>query len=141
MKIYDDLYPTPWECLIESLRERHLVPLLNQQGIHIEYTARRIKRPGSYEFDIMAANNEEVVLLTVRTKLKVNDVKDFLDDLRKISAHDSYHDRAIYGAAACSKATQKAVVYAEKHGLFVIRSTDDSASILNQEDFKPKVFT
>lgn len=31
-------------------------------------------------------------------------------------------------------------LYAERKGLFVIRATGDSASIVNKEDYKPKAF-
>ncbi len=141
MDTYEDLLPSPWDCLMESLVERDLVPLLNQQGIHVEYTATHLKRMGRHEFDIMAANSQEVVMVEVRTTLRVDDVKDFLDRLRKLTTRDSYQGRTVYGAVAWLKAKQKAAIFAEKQGLFVIRATGSSASIVNQENFKPQVFS
>ena len=58
MDKYEDLLPSPWECLMENLVERDLVPILNQQGIEIAYTATHAKQRGrgdDFEYDIIAA--------------------------------------------------------------------------------------
>ena len=54
MDKYEDLLPSPWECLMENLVERDLVPILNQQGIEIAYTATHAKQRGrgdDFEYD------------------------------------------------------------------------------------------
>ena len=50
-------------------------------------------------------------------------------------------ERTIYGAVAYLRAEEEANKYAERQGLFVIRATGDSASIINKKDFKPTAFS
>ncbi|MYA07019.1 MAG: hypothetical protein F4060_07520 [Holophagales bacterium] len=49
--------------------------------------------------------------------------------------------RQRYGAVAYLDADDSVIKHAERRGLFVIRATGNSASILNQPDFKPRVFS
>ena len=51
-----------------------------------------------------------------------------------------YRDREAYGAAAYLKADESSAAYAERKGLYVIRATGSSASIVNREDFRPRRF-
>ena len=46
----------------------------------------------------------------------------------------------IYGAVAYLKAEQESEVYAQRQGLFVIRATGSSASIINDTAFAPREF-
>ena len=52
-----------------------------------------------------------------------------------------YKNKTIYGAVAWLRAEEESDIYAERQGLFVIRATGSSASIVNQENFKPQVFS
>ncbi len=145
IKKTEALFNTQWGRLMESLVEGDLVPLLNQQGIHVENTSTNVKkrsRDDNYEYDIIAQNGQEVVVVEVKTTLRVNDVKDFLISLGKFTTRmPRYKQNTIYGAVAWLKADQESDTYAEKQGLFVIRATGSSASIVNQENFKPQVFS
>ena len=145
IKKTEALFNTQWGRLMESLVEGDLVPILNQQGIHVENTSTNVKkrsRDDNYEYDIIAQNGQEVVVVEVKTTLRVNDVKDFLISLGKFTTRmPRYKQNTIYGAVAWLKADQESDTYAEKQGLFVIRATGSSASIVNQENFKPQVFS
>ncbi|MEA3642456.1 MAG: hypothetical protein VBE63_21295 [Lamprobacter sp.] len=70
---------------MESLVEGDLVNLLRARGIAITDTSTRLKGQradgGNYEFDILAHNGEELVVVEVKTTLRPKDVKAFLRKL------------------------------------------------------------
>ncbi len=145
LKKTEALFNTQWGRLMESLVEGDLIAILNQQGIQIAHISTNTKQRGrgdDYEYDIIAVNGQEVVVVEVKTTLRVQDVKDFLVSLEQFTTRMPYHKgKTIYGAVAWLRADQKSDTYAEKQGLFVIRATGSSASIVNREDFKPQVFS
>ena len=49
-------------------------------------------------------------------------------------------NRTIYGAMAYLEGGDDVARHAERQGLFVIRATGSSASIVNAPDFKPREF-
>ena len=148
-----NLFTTQWGKLMESLVRGDLVKLLNQKGINIQnilrnepgrmrYTDERgIEREKLCEIDLIARNGGEVVAVEVKTTLRVKDVKKFLDILPKFTLLLSeYSGKKVYGAVAYLQANESSGDYAEKKGLFVIKATGSSASIINGEGFKAKVF-
>ena len=81
LKKLDRLFNSQWSKLMESLVEGDLVGLLQAQGIAVERTCTNVKggRDGChYEFDILAVNGEEVVVVEVKTTLRAEDVTQFL---------------------------------------------------------------
>ena len=144
MKKLAGLFTSQWGKLMESLVEGDLVPLLQARGISVQSTHTRMRgrRNGEhYEFDILAGNGEEMVVVEVKTTLKVDDVKQFLDKLKKFTEYEpDYRGKQIYGAVAYLQTEQDSELYAERQGLYVIRATGNSASIINTEDFRPRVF-
>lgn len=138
-----------WGALLESLVEGKLVKIFQERGIDISHThsrttARWKKPDGSFqerEFDIIVANGTEVVEVEVKTTLNLKNVNVFLERIRNFKNFLlRYKTETVYGAVAFLKSEDEAHLYAEKEGLFVIRATGDSASIINKKDFKPKVF-
>lgn len=139
-----------WGTFVESLVSGNLVKILQNWGIDIMQTHTRSeaqwKKPdGSLqkrEFDIIVANGSEVVAVEVKTSLYPKDVRTFLKTLQDFRKYfPRYKTEIIYGAVAYLTSEDKAHFFAEEHGLFVIRATGDSASIINQETFKPKAFS
>ena len=139
-----------WGTFVESLVSGNLVKILQVWGIDIMQTHTRSeaqwKKPdGSIqkrEFDIIVANGSEVVAVEVKTTLYPKDVKTFLETLKDFKKYfPRYKSETIYGAIAYLTSEDKAHFFAEENGLFVIRATGDSASIINQEGFKPKAFS
>ena len=138
-----------WGAFVESLVSGNLVKILQNWGIDIMQTHTRSeaqwKKPdGSIqkrEFDIIVANGIEVVVVEVKTALYSKDVNTFLETLKDFKKYfPRYKSETIYGAVAYLTSEDKAHFLAEEKGLFVIRATGDSASIINQEGFKPKAF-
>ena len=94
-----DLFTTQWGKLVESLVEGDLVKLLKRRGIQVESTIQRRKgsREGqNYEFDIIAVNGNEIVIVEVKTTLRPQDVSDFLETLNNAKIFmPEYKDRII----------------------------------------------
>jgi hypothetical protein len=139
------LFTSQWGKLMESLVEGDLVELLTQRGIPIIDTTTRLKGKradgGNYEFDIIAHNGEEMVVVEVKTTLKPQDVDDFLGRLRQIKTWiPRYAKNRIYGAIAWLTADAGAERMVENRGLFSIRATGHSASIQNLPDFTPRAW-
>ncbi len=144
MREFDELFTGQWGKLMEALVEGDLVALLKDRGIDVENTTTKYKGGAggrNWEIDILAFNGREVVVVEVKTTLKVKDVDHFLAILRRIDQLLPDHvDRTKYGAVAYLKADEGSEVYAECQGPYVIRATGSSTSITNARDFKPQIF-
>ena len=132
----EQLFTSQWGKLMESLVEGDLIGLLTEWGIAIADTTTRLKGRcpdgGNYEFDIIAHNGDEIVVVEVKTTLKPQDVKDFIERLDQLKGWiPRYANNRIYGAMAWLTADAGAEQMVEKRGLFGIRATGDSASIQN----------
>ena len=51
-----------------------------------------------------------------------------------------YKDMKVYGAVAYLKAEEESEIFAERQHLFVIRATGNSAAIVNNAYFVPRIF-
>ena len=153
LKKAEALFTTQWGKLMESLIEGDLIRLLQEKGIQVERTSNNEtgrmnyidekgkKRQEYCEIDIIAKNGLEIVPVEVKTTLGIRSVKKFLDVLKRFpQLFPEYKDKKIYGAVAYLRSQSEAHYFAEKQGLFVIRATGNSSSIINQKKFKPKVF-
>ena len=72
IKELSNLFTTQWGKLVEALVEPGAVNLFRERGIDVYYTARRIevedeKRRKIAEYDIVLVNDEEVVIIEVKT--------------------------------------------------------------------------
>lgn len=139
-----ELFESQWGRLMESLVEGDLLRILNERGILVNQTSTRRKgRIGNqnFEFDIIAHNGVEIVLVEVKTTLKVKYVKQFIEKLKMAKTFlPEFKNYKIYGAVAYLQEDESSASYAQNNGLFVIRATGDSAAIINDEDFKPSIF-
>jgi len=144
MKELQNLFTCQWGRLIESLVEGDLVKLLNQRNIPVSDIIQRMygrRGQENYEFDIVAANGDVVVIVEVKTTLRPDDVKDFITKLKKVNTLTTlFRGMKIFGAVAFLTAISNSVAMAEKNGLFVIRATGSSSSIINASEFEPRVF-
>ena len=150
LKKTDARFNSQWGKLVESLVEGKLVEILNKRGIEVRQTAQRVEvsymeKDGKIkrkEFDILAVNGAEIVVVEVKTTLRPSDVSYFLEALKGFKKYcPQYQSHAVYGAVAYLRSDAKAASYSEDKGLFVIRATGDSASIMNEKGFKPRVFS
>ncbi|KJV08137.1 hypothetical protein [Methylocucumis oryzae] len=141
----NDLFTSQWGRLMESLVEGDLVKILNQRGIAISDTSTRLKGRcadgGNFEFDILAHNGHEVVVIEVKTTLRPDDVKKFLHKLGQMKHWlPRYANSTLYGGVAWLTAVAGAEDMAVNQGLFSIRATGNSAAIVNAQDFHPRAW-
>ena len=138
-----------WGLLVESLVEGKLLELLNEKEIEVAHLSQRVTaryktesgEEKNKEFDLIAVNGSEVVAVEVKTNLSPKDVRYFIDSLKDFKNYfRDYKHKKIYGAVAFLRSHSEAHVFSEKQGLFVIRATGDSASLINKKNFKPKAF-
>jgi len=136
----ESLFTGQWGKLVESLVDGKLVELLQKRGIDVrERYTRIVSEAKDMEIDIIAANGKDVVVVEVKTTLKLEYVNDFIDKLKRFrEIFHRFSEENIFGAVAYIRDESSAAKYAEKQGLLVIRATGDSAFITNNEDFKPK---
>ncbi|MCA1915735.1 hypothetical protein [Methanospirillum hungatei] len=136
------LFTSQWGKLIESLVDGDIIRILNQRGIAVTDIIKRRsgKRDGvDYEFDIIAINGTDIVIVEVKTTLRPEDVRDFIKKLKMAKIWmPEYSDKRVYGAVAFLTEDTGTASMAEKKGLFVMRATGDSASIINSDTFIPK---
>ncbi|NOX45555.1 MAG: hypothetical protein GXO89_01080 [Chlorobi bacterium] len=140
----EQLFTSQWGKLVESLVEGDLVNVLNKRGIRVEKTIQRIKgnhKGENFEYDIIAVNGKEIVIVEVKTTLRGKDVEWFHEKLWKAKNFlPEYEGKTIYGAMAFITADGSSDCMAEKLGFFAIRATGNSSSIINEVGFQPKAF-
>ena len=129
-----------WGRLGENLVKGNLAQKLKERGVRVEKVITNAKYSG-IEFDIIAINGKEIVVVEVKATLDPSDVDGFKENMGKFKAlWPEFKEKTIYGAMAyLLKANRQAAGLAEKEGFFVISATGD-VIIQNKKSFKPKVF-
>nr|VFJ62516.1 MAG: hypothetical protein BECKFW1821C_GA0114237_100273 [Candidatus Kentron sp. FW] len=144
LKKAEDLFTTQWGRLVESLVSGALIKLFNGQGIAVDNVSSRVKgnhEGNSYEFDLIAHNGREVIIVEVKTTLRPDDVKEFIEKLKNAKTFmPMYKDNVIYGSMAWLQTNSGAERMVANRGLFSIRAVGDSASLTNNTDFHPRAF-
>ena len=129
-----------WGRLGENLTKGNLAKRLKERGIKVEKVLTRLKR-ADLEYDILAVNGKEAVIVEVKASLDSLDVRHFksnIDQFKKI--WPEFKDKILYGAISYSiKADKEAVNMAKEEGFFVIAATGD-VIVENAKNFKPKIF-
>ena len=77
----NDLFSGQWGKLMEALVEGDLSTLLNRRGIRVDHTVSNPRKDHGarrWEIDILAINGDEVVVVEVKTTLKVSHVDHLL---------------------------------------------------------------
>ena len=130
-----------WGALGENLMEGNLVKKLREKGIEVEKVLTCLNVGDKAEFDIIAVNGKEVVVVEVKATLKISYIKQFLKNLEKFKTWcPEYKNKTVYGAIAfLIREVKGAAERAEEEGLFVVKATGDCL-IKNKKSFKPKAF-
>ena len=140
------LFTSEWGKLIESLAESGIVQIFQKRGIAITELVRRMKSQKNgrqMEVDFLLSNSKEIVIGEVKTSLKVQDVRDFLDDLKEFSTFfPRYKGSFMYGAVVGIRIEEDADRFAYRNGLFVLTvGGEDMLKMLNDEKFQPIDFS
>jgi RecB family endonuclease NucS len=99
-----------------------------------------VKRGGlNMEFDIILVDGDTVVVVEVKSTLKVDDVREYLHCLERLFNYLPEHrGKRILGAVSCIAADEQSERYAASQGLFMIGLTGENlVSIRNPLDFVP----
>ena len=139
---------------LESLVKGDLIHLLAERNIQVDAVRSRLIAYGPDmrevgEFDLVALNGQELVVVEVKTTLTKEKVRKSIEQLKKFREYfPGFRDRLIYGGVAflCEPETREArtaAEYAEEEGLFVILSPGGNAKVStlsNSKDFRPRAF-
>jgi hypothetical protein len=91
------------------------------------------------EIDVMAANEDYVLIVKVRCSLGVDDVNELIKDLTQFRIFfPEYSQKQLYGAVAGIEIEEGTDKYAYRQGLFVLAQAGETVSILNDSTFQPK---
>ncbi len=144
IKELSNLFTSQWGKLVESLVEGTVIKIFREAGIEVHYTSERVSGfygKDNFEFDIVAHNEKDLVVIEVKTTLRSGDVKNFLSKLQNIKKWiPSYKKHKIRGCVAFLTAQAGSDTQAQNAGLYAIKATGDSAHLLNPPDFNAKVF-
>ena len=144
IKELDELFTGQWGKLMESLVKGDLIRLLNDRNIHVTELARETETlfdGKEFEFDIIAVDGDTLVVVEVKTTLRLRDINHFIKKLEIFKEiFPRYASLNVIGAMAWLKANEGGKQRVIKEGLLAIRATGNSASIVNAEGFKPKIF-
>ena len=140
-----DLFESQWSRLLEALVDGKLVHLLRQRQIPVNHTSSNVAGVSAdgqaYEFDILAVNGDAVVVVEVKSRLQSDDVREFVDELKRFKSWlREYQGMKVYGAVAYLRADESAIRQAQNQGMFVIKAVGDSAQIINPPDFQARAW-
>jgi len=98
----------------------------------------------SMEIDGLVLGEDYVIVLEVKTTLKVEDVRRFVEKLkgRFLYFFPEYKGFRLYGAIAGMRFQENADSFASRNGLIVLKHKDgEDVKVLNPKGFKPKDFS
>ena len=130
-----------WGKLGENLVKGQLAQRLKERGIKVERVITNAKGPFS-EFDLIAINGKEVVVVEVKATLDPSDVNKFEENIKNFKTWwPEFKNKTLYGGMAfLIKSNRQADSLAQKRGFFVIEATGD-VIFQNEKDFEPRVFS
>ncbi len=134
-----------WGKLIEALVRPDSIRLFQERGIQIEFVSPRVKRErgrDTMEIDLLLLNKNELVVIEVKSRLRVADVNDLLEDLADFKDFfPEYKEYHVYGGVAGLDIVSEADKFAYRKGLFVLAVTGQNlVEIRNNLKFKPRDF-
>ena len=139
------LFDTQWGKLMESLVEGGVLKLFQDRGVRVtevQHRAKSHRNGNSMEIDLLLVNESDVVVIEVKTTLKVKHVRNFQKRMDKFfTFFPRYKKLTVYGGVAALRIEQESDRYAAKQGLFALQVGGDGlVKFLNDEAFKTRNF-
>lgn len=135
-----------WGRFTEGLFTPSLDRILLRE-FDMETVAHRVKRQrngSSMEVDVLGYTNSQTntaVVVEIKSTLRDDDIKDFLDMLEKFPKLFVEHkNKKILGMMAAVSISTEQRARLEKNGIYVVRIKDDVFRIISDKKFKPKDF-
>ena len=120
------------------------VRLFQERGIEVHefYPEVSVQRGDEgLEIDLLVVNDTDAILIEVKAKLTQKDVDDHLERLGKFKQFmPRYRDVKALGAVAGMVVPKDVARYAYRKGLFVLAQSGETLIILNDKQFRPKVW-
>ena len=113
--------------IAEDLFRRNTKAALNDYGIPIDQVHHNLRATGGREYDIVAVNANQAVVIEIKTKLKARDVEKFLQtQLPQFkSAFPEFRDYAVYGGMGALVISKEQELELCGLGLFVFTQGED----------------
>ena len=127
----------------EELFYRNVGNLFAPLDLRFERIRRNLKIKGLGEYDIVAENGSQVLVLEIKNKLEKRLVDKFLTKKlpRFKELMPRYRGSRVLAGVGALVVKDDVGRYAEKAGLFVLTQTSDGgAALFNRKGFKPKEF-
>ena len=145
IKALSGLFTSQWGKLVEALMRPGTVKLFQERGLQVnQMTERRTGRDSQgekIEVDMTLVNGNTIVVIEVKTTLKVEDVLWHLDKLGRFKeAFKEYAGWNVQGGLAAMHFDEESDRYAFRKGLWVLRCEDGITGIANAKNFQPKNF-
>ncbi|MCL0088825.1 DUF3782 domain-containing protein [Dehalococcoidia bacterium] len=141
----EGIFTGPWGKLVEALSARSALRLFRERGIEITQIFREVettRNDSHIKIDVLLLNTHEAVVIEVKTTLKAEDVREFMEQLKQFTFFfPRYKGMIIYGGVAAIHIEEDADKFAYRQGLFVLTGSGEGLiTMLNSPDFKPKDF-
>jgi hypothetical protein len=131
-----------WGKFVEGLVIPAVKRLFQERNIFLSQISPRVeayKNGDKMEVDVLAINEEYVLLVEAKSTLSVDGVNEHLERLEKFKTFfPQYRDCKALGAVAGIVIEEQADRYAYKKGLYVIAQSGETVKILNDEKFEPR---
>jgi len=129
---------------VEGLVKSAVVRLFRARGIEVHEVHPDIeidRHNEGIQIDLLVVNDQEAVLVEVKSKLAMADVNEHLERLMKFKRMmPRYADVRAMGAVAAMVVPEEVGRYAYRKGLFVLAQTGENVVILNDAKFQPKTW-
>lgn len=140
----DDL-GSKWGRFVEGMVAPACTTLFADRGIPVHKVSQRVKARlddgRNMEIDVLVINERFVVLVEVKSTLKVQDVDDHLERLGLFKAFfPEYAERQVLGAVAGMVIDEGADRYAYRKGLYVIGQRGETVALLNDAAFQARAW-
>jgi hypothetical protein len=133
-----------WGRFVENMVAPACETIFSSRGIPVHKVAQRVRgkiNGNNLEIDVLVNNENHVLAVEVKSSLSVEDIKEFIEDLKEFRQFfPEYNDKQLYGAVAGIEIEQGADKYAYRQGLFVLAQSGENIVILNKDEFKPKTW-
>jgi len=127
----------------EDLFYRNVKSIFTKRKMTFRNVRRNLKKKGMAEYDIVAVDGEQVLVIEVKNRLDKRMVDRFVEQKlpKFMEAFPEYRSYRVIGGMGALVVKDDVGRYAEKSGLYVLTQTDEGgAAILNREGFKAREF-
>jgi len=140
-----ELFTGQWGRLLEALVRPGVVELFQARGIRGQpQPGAATDAPGrrEMEIDLLLVNGDALVVVEVKSTLRVDDVRTLVKDLKRFPEFfPEYRDYRLFGAVAALAINESADRYAYRQGLFVLTlGREGLVTLCNDDAFRPQDF-